>query len=155
MTKAMSMTRADLLQTKALRIDEHHFFISDTHFGHAGMMKLCARPFDSVAEMDRHMIECWNAVVQPGDEVWHLGDFVYRGDADHAEKIFAKLNGRKHIPSSTRALDVGVDHVGFTPLNVNGVREWLARQQIRDFRGLSWAEEQEELANLTPAQGGF
>ncbi|AEQ52662.1 phosphohydrolase [Pelagibacterium halotolerans] len=212
MTK--TMLRAELLQTKALRIDEHHHFISDTHFGHAGMMRMCARPFESVAEMDRHMIEQWNSVVQPGDEVWHLGDFAYRGDADHAEKIFKQLHGRKHliignhddettleldwasvqhrkilqhggtkiildhyplrewlhfhndsihlfghvhsnIPSSTRALDVGVDHVGFAPLNINGVREWLARQQTRDFRGLSWQEEQDELAKLTPEQGEF
>lgn len=209
-----NLSRADLIQTKALRIDDNHFFISDTHFGHEGMMRMCARPFDSVEEMDRHMIECWNSVVGKNDEVWHLGDFAYRGDAGHAEKIFKQLNGRKHLiignhddkdtvelgwasvqhrkvlqhgktkiildhfpmrewlhwwkdsihlfghthsnlPSSKRALDVGVDHIGFAPINVAGVREWLAKQLERDFRGLADEEQRTEFSALTPAQGGI
>ena len=50
------------------------YFTSDHHFCHAGALGLYRRPFASVAEMDRQMIDWWNSVVGPQDEVWHLGD---------------------------------------------------------------------------------
>ena len=38
------------------------------------------------------MIERWNKTVKPGDTVYHLGDFAFRGRAaDHYE---SRLNGR-------------------------------------------------------------
>ncbi|MGB8900560.1 MAG: hypothetical protein WCC90_15575 [Methylocella sp.] len=46
------------------------YFTSDHHFGHAGALGLYRRPFASVAEMDRQMIDWWNSVVGPQDEVW-------------------------------------------------------------------------------------
>jgi calcineurin-like phosphoesterase family protein len=71
--------------------------ISDTHFGHAGIIKLCARPFADVNEMDETMRASWNAVVRPDDTVIHLGDFAYRYADDKLPKLFASLNGRKHL----------------------------------------------------------
>ena len=47
-------------------------FTSDHHFGHAGALGLYERPFASVAEMDRQMIDRWNSVIGPDDEVRHL-----------------------------------------------------------------------------------
>ena len=54
------------------------------HFGHSGARSFYLRPFASVTEMDRTMIDRWNAVVEPGDrdEVWHLGDFAVRQSAE-------------------------------------------------------------------------
>jgi len=52
-------------------------FTSDHHFGYAGALGLYERPFASVAEMDRQMIDRWNSVIGPDDEVWHLGDFPF------------------------------------------------------------------------------
>mgnify|MGYP006999198613 CR=1 FL=1 len=37
--------------------------IGCTHFGHANIIRLCNRPFASVEEMDRAMIENWNRTV--------------------------------------------------------------------------------------------
>lgn len=43
------------------------YLASDTRFGHAGIIKYCARPFGSVEEMDATKIERWNAAVSPDD----------------------------------------------------------------------------------------
>lgn len=73
------------------------FFTSDQHWGHQGIIDACARPFADTAEMDRYMIEAWNSVIQPDDEVWFLGDFAHRCEPEYARKIFDKLNGRKNL----------------------------------------------------------
>jgi calcineurin-like phosphoesterase family protein len=53
-------------------------FTSDNHWGDRRARTFYRRPFASVTDMDQEMIDRWNAVVQPGDEVWHLGDFAVR-----------------------------------------------------------------------------
>nr|MDJ0948647.1 metallophosphoesterase family protein [Alphaproteobacteria bacterium] len=69
---------------------------SDTHFGHAGIIRISDRPFRDVGEMDRALIANWNAVVRPEDEVWHLGDFWHKGERAPGHYL-ARLNGRKHL----------------------------------------------------------
>ncbi len=71
------------------------FLISDTHFGHEGIIRLCNRPFVNVREMDDAMIEGWNAVVRRDDTVIHCGDFAYRYPVDKLPALFAALNGKK------------------------------------------------------------
>jgi calcineurin-like phosphoesterase family protein len=72
-------------------------FTSDHHFGHAGALGLYHRPFASVAEMDRQMIDRWNSVIGPDDEVWHLGDFAIRQRPDRVAALVKALHGRKHL----------------------------------------------------------
>jgi calcineurin-like phosphoesterase family protein len=67
------------------------FFTSDTHFGHANIIKYCNRPFASVEEMDNTLIHNWNAVVRPEDTVYHLGDFAVGGGP--AAPYLRRLNG--------------------------------------------------------------
>jgi calcineurin-like phosphoesterase family protein len=66
------------------------FFTSDTHFGHAKIIKHSLRPFKSVEEMDEQLIKNWNGIVGPKDTVYHLGDFAWRGDAS---LYLRRLNG--------------------------------------------------------------
>jgi calcineurin-like phosphoesterase family protein len=73
------------------------FFTSDHHFGHAKIIEHCKRPFADVDEMTEVMIERWNAVVGPHDDVWHLGDFAYRMRPEAVERVFRRLRGRKHL----------------------------------------------------------
>lgn len=50
------------------------------------------RPFSSVEEMDEHMVDNWNKVVNKGDTVYHLGDVVIPRPS---LSILERLNGRK------------------------------------------------------------
>jgi calcineurin-like phosphoesterase family protein len=72
-------------------------FTADHHFGHEVIIRLSARPFASVEEMDERMVAAWNEVVQPSDTVWHVGDFAHRIDARRKRAIFSRLNGSKHL----------------------------------------------------------
>lgn len=72
------------------------WFISDTHFGHANIIRLSNRPFADVEEMNETMVENWNRVVKPGDTVYHLGDAVM-GKFEENIKIISQLNGNKFL----------------------------------------------------------
>ena len=69
------------------------YFTADTHFGHANIIKFTNRPFENVAEMDAQLIQNWNAVVQPNDHVYHLGDFSLSG-IPACRNILDQLNGK-------------------------------------------------------------
>lgn len=70
------------------------WFTSDPHFGHANIIAYCDRPFASPEQMDEFLIDAWNALVAPGDDVWVLGDIAM---AQHPSDLDAvsHLNGRK------------------------------------------------------------
>jgi calcineurin-like phosphoesterase family protein len=73
------------------------FFTSDTHFGDPRVLRIDRRPFSSLAEHDAALIERWNGVVSPTDEVWHLGDFAHGPPPHRILEILAGLNGVKHL----------------------------------------------------------
>ncbi|WP_067458364.1 metallophosphoesterase family protein [Devosia elaeis] len=73
------------------------FFTADHHFGHANIIKMCDRPYDNITAHDMGLVENWNAVVGPDDEVWHLGDFAYRASPKWTRRLFEMLNGTKRL----------------------------------------------------------
>ena len=50
------------------------WLISDTHFDHANIIDLCARPFVDVDEMNNILMDNWNDTVNKQDKVYFLGD---------------------------------------------------------------------------------
>lgn len=68
------------------------FFTSDTHFGHSKIIDYCKRPFSSIEEHDKTLIQNWNNVVGQDDTVFHLGDFAY-GNSQFISNIIKQLNG--------------------------------------------------------------
>lgn len=72
------------------------WFVSDTHFGHAAVIEHSKRPYWNLADMEADLIKRWNAVVKPGDEVFHLGDFSF-GKADAITAVMKQLRGRIHL----------------------------------------------------------
>lgn len=77
------------------------FIVSDTHFGHANILKFTdsttgerIRPmFNSLEEMDEFMVDRWNSVVKDEDIVYHLGDVYY----DQGHRVLPRLKGRKRL----------------------------------------------------------
>lgn len=72
------------------------FFTSDTHYGHTKVIEYASRPFTDSHEMDEAMIARWNAIVRPGDLVYHLGDFAL-SRPEHAVKTVRRLMGNKYL----------------------------------------------------------
>ena len=73
-----------------------NFYIADMHLGHKNVLKVDNRPFLSVSEMDKVLIEKWNSRVSTNDDVYLLGDVCYR--SEHIPAWYLKqLNGRKHL----------------------------------------------------------
>ena len=71
-----------------------NFYIADTHFGHANVMKYDNRPWFTVSDMDRAIIKNWNSVVTNEDTVYILGDISWY-KAEKTIEILDKLNGQK------------------------------------------------------------
>lgn len=70
------------------------WFIADTHFSHANIIRYANRPFASVEEMDYALINNWNLCVSEDDQVFFLGDFGL-GSVQYLQSICAKLKGNK------------------------------------------------------------
>lgn len=68
------------------------FLTSDTHFGHANIIRYCDRPYANVDEMNDALIKNWNSVVSPQDKVYHLGDVTMNAKSLN---LLYTLNGTK------------------------------------------------------------
>lgn len=73
-----------------------NYYIADPHFGHANIIRSCERPFATVSEMDRALIENWNARVRADDHVWVVGDLCYKSERP-ASWYLERLAGHKHL----------------------------------------------------------
>lgn len=115
------------------------WFTADTHFGDHRTINIWRRPFPDVATMDAALVAGWNAVVAPGDTVWHLGDVARRSDAVAA--LLRELNGTKHLlrgnndPEATLTA-AGWASVGdYVELEHEGRRLVLGHYPFRSWNG--------------------
>lgn len=67
------------------------FFTSDTHFGHKNIIRYSNRPFSSVEEMDRKLIENINAKCPHDAILYHFGDFGF-GSEERMAQILDMIN---------------------------------------------------------------
>ena len=116
------------------------WFVSDTHFGHANIIRHCSRPFAGAGEMDAAMVANWNTVVRPDDDVWHLGDFAFR-NAAAPESYLQRLHGRKHLvwgnhdAEGSRASPGWASSQAYAELKVAGQRLVLLHYGMRVWPG--------------------
>ena len=130
-----------------------YFVTSDTHFGHANIIKYCARPFRDVNQMDVRIIKNWNERVKPEDTVFHLGDFQFKnsagGNQNEGQVLASKdfywkqLNGRIYHISG--------NHDG------NNAMKSIITHMVVEFGGLHIClvhDPAEFMESVYPARGG-
>ena len=117
------------------------WFTADTHFGHDAIIRHCARPFANALEMDAALVHSWNAVVAPGDTVYHLGDFCYRASRS-ASAYRQKLNGKIHLISGNHDTGTVKDHADLfasvsvlKELKIEGQMLVLCHYPLREWPG--------------------
>lgn len=121
------------------------FFTADTHFGHAGIIRHCNRPFlnvhgrPDVHKMNLIQTDNWNAVVGPGDTIYHLGDFSMSG-TKNTEAVLKRLNGKKrlvigdHDRSAVKCLNCFEDIADMMFISVNGQEIYLSHYCHKTWR---------------------
>jgi len=72
------------------------YFSSDSHYFHRNIITYTNRPFKDIEHMNEALIQNWNSVVKPEDEIWVLGDFSF-GKPDKTAEIVKRLNGYKRL----------------------------------------------------------
>lgn len=73
-----------------------NYFIADLHLGHKNVLSFDNRPFKSIEDHDKALIENWNNVVEIDDDVYILGDISWYNSTKTIE-IMRSLNGNKHL----------------------------------------------------------
>lgn len=71
------------------------YYTADPHLGHENVIKFSNRPFSNVEEMDNAIIANWRSVVQPNDDIYVLGDLIFKS-AD-PEAYLKQLTGKIHL----------------------------------------------------------
>lgn len=69
-------------------------YISDLHFSHKNIIKYDNRPYFTVSEMNKDLIEKWNNKVKDDDIVYILGDISW-DTVENTIYIFQQLKGNK------------------------------------------------------------
>lgn len=104
------------------------FFTSDTHFGSERTLLLSKRPFASVSEMNKVIINNWNRIVPPSAEVLHLGDF---GDYSVVQRLNGKVtlllgnyeyDDMKKLGYSMAAMKTMLERQGFADIITDRVQ---------------------------------
>jgi len=105
------------------------YFTADTHFCHGNIIGSCNRPFKDVHEMKSEMIGRWNSYVTDHDEIYILGDFLYKGTGREANKILAQLKGRKYLIKGNH--EKYLDDPEFR----HGAFEWIKDYFVLNYNG--------------------
>lgn len=68
------------------------FYTSDLHLGNANIIAYEHRPWKTVEEMNKALIDRWNQKVSLYDEVYVLGDFSFKRSQETV-KFLSQMNG--------------------------------------------------------------
>lgn len=71
------------------------WFTADTHFGHSAIIRHCDRPWDTVGEMGRAIVDNINAFVMPNDDLYVLGDFSFHITREQAMDVRRRIRCRR------------------------------------------------------------
>jgi calcineurin-like phosphoesterase family protein len=113
------------------------WFTADFHLGHKNIIRYCNRPFDTVEEMNRTILERLNSLVKANDILYFLGDFCI-GPKARAVELRREIRCRKifSVPGNhdkdTRKLTQEFSWLGdLAELSINGQRIVLCHYAMR------------------------
>lgn len=114
------------------------YITSDLHLGHSNIIKMCNRPFESVEEMDKTIIENWNKVVKDEDLVYVIGDFCFKGN--NAEHYLNQLNGSIILIKGNHDKYIKHEKIlkikDYYELNYNGEKYVMSHYPIISWNGM-------------------
>lgn len=82
-----------LLHRRRRKAKGHIYFVADTHFDHANIIRYCRRPFANKRAMNRALVSNWNNTVRPQDTVYFLGDWAFGRGSKPAKYWMGRLKG--------------------------------------------------------------
>ena len=99
------------------------YFLADTHFGFLTKKEEMYHMFHSTKEKDELIINNWNKVVKPTDDVWFLGDFCHDTKYFNPVPYLKALPGKKHL--------IAGNHDVKMSKNVEYMKYWDSYDQLR------------------------
>lgn len=89
-------------------VDREIWVIADLHLFHTNIIKYCKRPFSSMEEMNKTIINNWIETISDNDIVFFLGDFVLNVEDKNlsSKLIYDFLPGEKYFIRGNHDKDV-------------------------------------------------
>src|SRR5690606_18855024 len=81
------MSRTHVSTTRGAPV---RYFTSDTHYGHANIIRYCGRPYDDTEQMAADLVARARAALGDHRDLWHLGD-VAMGRIDDTLPNLARI----------------------------------------------------------------
>lgn len=120
-----------------------NYYMADLHLGHKNIMRLSNRPFSSVEEMDKTIIDNINSIIKPEDDLYILGDFSFKSGKNPVEYL-KQINCKKHliignhdgiILSNNEARKQFVEITNYKRIDDNGRMVILCHYPIAEWDG--------------------
>ena len=123
------------------------WFTADLHLGDTNILHDMDRPFDSVEEMNRKVIDAVNECVAADDRLYILGDFTYRLPLADAVRLRERIecknvtlirgnhDGDWEDPDAPRIWDEVRDYLEVTPGYAKGHRLVMSHYPMLSWNG--------------------
>ena len=133
------------------------YFISDTHFFHRNILKLC--PLKRFPNFEEKILENLKRRIKSGDTLYHIGDFSWT-DSEELLKSWLEIPGRKVLIKGNhdwhfKNLPLYFDEVvEFSEIiEVNGKKVLLCHFPSKDLRTFRYLELQKKVTEIYKSQG--
>ena len=104
------------------------YYISDLHLNHANIINMSNRPFNSIEEMNKTLINNWNKRISKNDIVYFLGDFAYRCNQQQATELLKQLHGEKYFIKGNHDKETWLNKIK----EENLIKDWYNYKEIND-----------------------
>jgi calcineurin-like phosphoesterase family protein len=132
------------------------YWTSDWHWGHERIIELCNRPFKSIGEMNREILDRVNSVVTSRDTLVILGD-VIMGRFEETVKLLAQVQAKRIwiLPGNHDRFSLAYRNRGGPEAQRTARELWrLEYEQARSVRGRVIRAEEDRVPSVWGAEIG-